>query len=169
MTPPLDSVEEFRVQSVNGEAEFGQSGGGYVNLVTKSGTNTFKGSAYDYLRNNDLDAHNTFQPSIPAYRQNQYGASLGGPVFFPKFLPKNTTKTYFFLNYEALRLYQNSSSLGIVPTAAQLTGNFSGFNPIYDPNTTIPDPAKPGQYLRTQFPGNQIPTSEYQCRFISLC
>ncbi len=160
ITPPLDSVEEFRVQSVNGEAEFGQSGGGYINVVTKSGTNTFKGSVYDYLRNNDLDARNTFQPSIPAYRQNQYGASLGGPVFFPRILPKSRTKTYFFLNYEALRLYQNSSSLGIVPTAAQLAGDFSGFNPIYDPYTTIPDPAKPGKYLRTQFPGNQIPASE---------
>jgi hypothetical protein len=96
-TPPQDSVQEFRVVNNSFGAEYGRALGGIVNIVTKSGTNTLHGSAYDYLQNDALDARSLLQPAPhpKALRQNQFGGSLGGPI--------RKDKTFFFLNYEGQR------------------------------------------------------------------
>ena len=159
MTPPLDSIREFRVQSINADAEFGQYSGGHINLVTKSGTDKFHGSVYEYLRNDALDARNTFQPVVPAYRQNQYGFSLGGPIYIPKIYPYKS-KSWFFLSYEGFKLRQAGSTLGTVPTTQELAGNFSGIaNLIYNPFSTAPSSSNSAQVTRQPFSGNQIPVS----------
>lgn len=151
IAPSIDAISEFKVQSHSDQAEFGGVSGGVVNIATKSGTNTFHGSAYEFLRNDALDARGFFSPKKPTLRQNQFGATLGGPVL------KN--RTFFFLSYEGYRQNNQASSLYIVPTPAQLSGNFQGSKPIYNPFTTRPDPANPGHFLRDAFAGNLIPTS----------
>jgi len=156
LTPPLDAIKEFRVQSINNDAEFGASSGGYVNMATKSGTNSLHGTVYEYLRNNKLDARNTFQPKIPTFRQNQFGFSAGGPFYIPK-VYDGRNKAWFFLSYEGFRYRKARSSISQVPTEAQRQGDFTGFNPIYDPFTTRPDPDHPGEFIRDAFAGNQIP------------
>lgn len=158
LSPPVDAIQEFRVQSVNADAELGGGGGGFVNLVTKSGTDRLHGTAYDYLRNNVLDARNTFQPTIPVFRQNQFGFSVGGPVVLPK-LYNGKSKTWFFGSWEGFRRRQASSGLSRVPTDAQRGGNFAGFSTIYDPFTTRRNPANANQWLRDPFASNVIPST----------
>ncbi len=158
LNPPVDAIQEFRVQSVNSDAELGGGSGGFINLVTKSGTDKFHGTAYDYLRNNVLDARNTFQPSIPVFRQNQFGFSVGGPVYIPK-VYKQKSKTWFFASYEGFRRRQASSGLGRVATEAQRAGDFTGSPTLFDPVTTRPNPDVPGRFLRDPFPGNRIPSN----------
>ena len=158
LTPPIDSIQEFQVQSINNDAEFGSSSGGYVNMVTKSGTNQLHGSLYDYLRNNALDARHTFQPRVPIFRQNQFGFSVGGPVHIPKVYTEKS-KTFFFVAYEGFRFRQARSGISLVPTQAQRQGNFAGFNTIYDPFSTRPDPQNPDGFARDPFPNNQVPGS----------
>lgn len=158
LNPPVDAIQEFRVQSVNSDAELGGGSGGFINLVTKSGTDKLHGTAYDYLRNNVLDARNTFQPSIPAFRQNQFGFSVGGPVYIPKVYTKKS-KTWFFASYEGFRRRQAASGLGRVATESQRAGDFTGFPAIYDPSTTRANPDSPGRFLRDPFPSNRIPSN----------
>ncbi|HEY3458649.1 MAG TPA: carboxypeptidase regulatory-like domain-containing protein [Bryobacteraceae bacterium] len=151
IAPSIDAIAEFKVQSHSDQAEFGGVSGGVVNIATKSGTNTFHGSAYEFLRNDALDARGFFSPRKAPLRQNQFGATLGGPIL------KN--KTFFFFSYEGYRQTDQASRLYIVPTPAQLGGDFRGSKPIYDPFTTTLDPANPGRYRRDPFTGNQIPAS----------
>ncbi len=158
LNPPVDTIQEFRVQSVNSDAELGGGSGGFINLVTKSGTAKLHGTVYNYLRNNELDARNTFQPSIPAFRQNQFGFSLGGPVYIPKLYPQKN-KTWFFASYEGFRRRQAASGLGRVPTEAQRGGDFTGFASLFDPFTSRANPANANQFLRDPFPGNRIPSA----------
>ncbi len=158
LSPPVDAIQEFRVQSVNADAELGGGSGGFINLVTKSGTDKLHGTAYNYLRNNVLDARNTFQPSIPVFRQNQFGFSLGGPVVLPK-IYNGRGKTFFFASYEGFRRRQAASGLGLLPTPNQRTGDFTGFNAVFDPATTRANPANANQFLRDPFAGNRIPAS----------
>jgi len=112
---PVDGLQEFRVQSSTYSAEYGRSPGGQFSLGTRAGTNVLHGGAFDYLRNNFFDANDWFndhygQP-IPALRQNDFGGTLGGPVFIPK-LYNGEDRTFFFVAYEGLRLQQ--------PTAATI-------------------------------------------------
>lgn len=158
LSPPVDAIQEFRVQSLNSDADLGGGSGGFINLVTKSGTDRLHGTLYDYLRNNVLDARNTFQPTIPAFRQNQFGFSIGGPVLIPK-VYKGKSRTWFFASYEGFRRRQASSGLGRVPTEAQRGGDFTGLPAIYDPLTTRVNPANPNQFLRDPFPSNRIPSN----------
>ncbi|MFN7935714.1 MAG: carboxypeptidase regulatory-like domain-containing protein [Bryobacteraceae bacterium] len=158
LNPPVDAIQEFRVQSVNSDAELGGGSGGFINLVTKSGTAKLHGTAYDYLRNNKLDARNTFQPSIPAFRQNQFGFSVGGPVYIPKLYPQKN-RTWFFVSYEGFRRRQAASGLGRVATEAQRNGDFTGQPVLYDPVSTRVNPDTPGRFLRDAFPGNRIPAN----------
>lgn len=151
IAPSVDALAEFKVQSHSDQAEFGGVSGGIVNIATKSGTNQFHGSAYEFLRNDALDARGFFTASKPPLRQNQFGATLGGPVV--------KDKTFFFFSYEGYRQQNQSSSLYIVPTPAQLGGDFRGSKPIYNPFSTRPDPANPAVNLRDPFPNNQIPAS----------
>lgn len=154
--PPIDAVQEFAVQTSQYSAEFGHSGGGVINMALKSGTNQIHGFAYDYFKNNDLNATNTdftgTFPKAPALHQNRFGGGAGGP------LKKN--KYFWFLDYEGLRSPGSTVSQTATPTQAEKQGNFSqaGFN-IYDPTTAQPNPNNPSQLTRTQFPNNVIPTT----------
>ncbi len=148
IVPPLDSVQEFRIQSSAGSAEYAQSGGGAIDVLTKSGTRTLHGGAFEFLHNDATDARNYFDdPTLPrsVFRQNQYGGSVGGP------LPAKLG--FFFVSYEGLRGESARSTLHIVPDAAIRTGDFTGRNPIFDPLNLDASGA------RLPFPGNIIPAS----------
>jgi outer membrane receptor protein involved in Fe transport len=141
LVPTQDVVQEFRVSTSNVSAEFGGYGGGVVQISTKSGTNQFHGTAYEYFRNDALDANDWFSNNaglgkVPLH-QNQYGANLGGPVL------KN--KLFFFFSWEHESLSSATPASYVMPTTAELNGDFSA-DPqiIYDPATGMP------------FPGNNI-------------
>src|ERR1700722_3338771 len=111
----VDAVQEFSVLTSNYSAEYGRTSGGVVNALTKSGTNSYHGDVYEYLRNSALDARNFFDPvQIPAFRRNQFGAALGGPIL--------KDRTFFFADYEGLRQNQGITSQAIVPSAAVRQG-----------------------------------------------
>jgi hypothetical protein len=165
--PSVEGIQEFKIQTNAYSAEYGRSGGGLVTLVTKSGTNDFHGSLYEFLRNSVFDANNFFQNRIgrnlASFKRNQFGASLGGPILIPK-LYNGKNKTFFFFDYEGQRILQAVPALQTVPSDLEKAGNFTQtFNAqgqmkvIYDPVTTRPDPANPGAFLRSPFPGNIIP------------
>jgi hypothetical protein len=160
--PPVDQVQEFNIQTNSFDAEYGHSGGAYVNVSTKSGTNQVRGTVYEFLRNDALNANSFFNNRQgirkPALRFNQFGAAVGGPLL------KN--RTFWFFNYEGQRSIRPSNSIFTVPTELQRRGDFSQtFNAagqlirIYDPFSTRPDPARPGSFIRDQFPGNVIPAN----------
>ena len=154
VSPSVDSVQEFKMETHNYSAEFGRSSGGQINVVTRSGSNVFHGSAYEFLRNSAIDARPFNNPrALPAFRRNQFGATLGGPVI------KN--RTFFFAAYEGFRRVEGQSNTQSVPTIGQRAGDFSGGPGIFDPASTQPDPADPTgkRLIRTQFPGNVIPAN----------
>ena len=149
LLPSIDSIQEFKVQANSFSTEFG-FGVAIVNAAIRSGTNSFHGSAFEFLRNNDLDATNFFTNTagLPKdlLHRNQFGGSLGGPI------KKN--KAFFFANYEGTREHRGHTLLGLVPTLAQRAGNFSGAgNPsvVFDPYAAV----------QTPFPNNQIPLSRF--------
>src|SRR3984893_15993543 len=118
--PSVEALEEFKVQTNAYSAEFGRGNGAIINATIKSGTNQFHGSVYEFLRNEKLDAKNFFDDpnaSIAPYKQNQFGFTLGGPIFH--------NRTFFFVDYEGLRIRQAQKLTSFVPTAAQRTGDFS--------------------------------------------
>jgi hypothetical protein len=161
VAPILDDIQEFKVQSHSDEAQFGGVLGGIINVVSKSGTNHFHGTAWEFLRNTALDAKNPLEAAASKLEQNQFGANFGGPVILPFYNGRN--KTFFFGSYEGFRRAQPSTGAFYnVPTPAELTGDFSallqGPNPIqlYNPFTTRPDPANPGSFIRDPFPNNNI-------------
>lgn len=156
--PILDDIQEFKVQSLNDEAMFGGVTGGIVNVVTQSGTNAFHGAAWEFFRNSALDARNPFLAKVSELHQNQFGGNIGGPVLLPKYNGRN--KTFFFLSYEQFHQILGGQNLYSVPTPAELAGDLSSQpQQIYNPFSTRPDPAKPGEYIRDPFPNNQIPQS----------
>jgi hypothetical protein len=117
--PSPDSVEEFRVLTNTFDAEYGRNSGAVVNVVTKSGTNRIHGDVYDYLRNRVLNAKGYFDTVKPAFIQNQFGGTLGGPI--------KKDRTFFFTSYEGRRVRQGKSGDTVaVPTDAERTGDFSG-------------------------------------------
>jgi Carboxypeptidase regulatory-like domain/TonB dependent receptor len=151
--PIVDAIQEFKVQTATFSAEFGQSAGGVVNASIRSGTDQIHGSVFEYLRNSWMDASPFFQPALtakPQFIQNQYGATIGGPII------KN--RTFLFFAWQSSRIDDASPQLGVVPTASELEGNFTGT--IYNPATTAPNPNGSG-YVRTPFPGNHIPASDF--------
>jgi hypothetical protein len=142
--PPIESLQEFSVSVSNYSAELGRTGGGVVQMTTKSGTNQFHGSAYEYFRNDALDARTFFAASKAKLRYNLFGASFAGPI--------RKDKTHFFFNYEGRRESRGSTLIHNVPTAAEKQGDFSGNSRV------IRDPEAPG---RPPFPGNRIPPSRF--------
>jgi hypothetical protein len=157
--PTIDDVLEFKVQSHNDEAQFGQVLGGIVNLATKSGSNSLHGSLWEFFRNDALDANNYFNPKTDL-KQNQFGASIGGPVILPHYNGRN--RTFFYGSYEGFRRRGSSSLLYVTPTAAQLGGDFSAVSSqLYNPYSTQPDPANPGSFINSPFmcdgSGNPLP------------
>ena len=143
--PNLESIGEFKVQVGNYSAEFA-SGGAVVNVITRSGGNQFHGSAFEFLRNNALDARQFFDARKPQFQQNQFGGALGGPI--------RRNKTFFFADYQGLRVHTASTSLITEPTAAMRSGNFSGVATLYDPATY-----NSATRARAQFSGNLIPAN----------
>jgi hypothetical protein len=150
--PTQDAIQEFKVQTNNLGPEYGRFAGGVINLSTKAGSNSFHGSAYEFLRNKVFDANDFFSARaglpVPAFTQNQFGVNVGGPVI------KN--KLFFFSSYEGYRLRKGNTLTTSVPTIAERGGDFSasGF-PIYDP-TTSTNCLSGGGACRTQFSGNSI-------------
>ncbi|HEY1757984.1 MAG TPA: carboxypeptidase regulatory-like domain-containing protein [Bryobacteraceae bacterium] len=146
LLPDPDMIQEFRVEQSGSSAQYGV-GGAFVNVVTRSGTNQFHGTAYEYLRNNDFDARNYFDVgAAPAFHQNQFGASVGGPI--------RRDRMFFFANYEGFRQIQPNDLYNLVPNANQIAGNFTADNQqLYNPY--VLDPSTPTGYAI--FPGNQIP------------
>jgi hypothetical protein len=173
VVPMVDAVAEFRVETNALKAEFGQTSGGVVNAVTKSGTNEFHGSLYHFLRNDSMDARNAFatQPDPrtgrikQVLRYNHFGGTVGGPVLIPK-LYNGKNKTFFFAGYEQWRWRSTGAPrIGTVATELERAGNFSATRtpqgaviPIYDPATTRPNPNGAG-FVRDLFPGNIVPAN----------
>lgn len=139
--PSIDAIQEFNVQTGNYSAQYGGNAGTSVNIQLKSGTNRFHGDLFDFLRNSAMDARNYFLPSpLPQniLKQNQYGATLGGPIV--------RDKTFFFLSYEGIRSIQQIPGTAVVLTPEQRRGDFSASTtPVIDPTTGA------------QFAGNVIP------------
>jgi len=162
LSPSPDAVMEFQVETSSYTADMGGAGGGQINIVTRGGTNAYHGTAYEFLRNNDMDATTFASMGNNHLVQNNFGASFGGPLL------RGGKKTFFFLNYEGLRLAQADAQILTVPTTAEIQGDFSMSNtPIYDPTTAVANPnynpnnpTGPNNYpyTRSQFPGNQIPS-----------
>ncbi len=161
-SPTLDSVQEVQLVRNSYDAQYGRSGGGVFSIVTKGGTNQFHGQGFEFLQNSVLDANNYFNNrggvARPFFGKNQYGGSLGGPIWPSK-------RLYFFGSYEGLRQGSPASQTNTVPTALQRQGDFSQtFNPdgslqvIYNPLSTRPNPNGSG-YIRDPFPGNKIPSN----------
>ncbi len=159
--PAVEGIQEFKVLTNNPGAEYSRSVGAVVVVTTKSGSNEFHGTLFEFLRNEKLDALNFFARTDapkPPFKLNQYGASLGGPVLLPKYNGRN--RTFFFANYEGYREVFGDTQLQTVPVAQIRTGNFAGVKAIYDPLTTRPNPAGGGN-LRDRFPGDIIPPSRF--------
>src|SRR5580698_3487241 len=118
IVPTLDSIAEFRILTSNFDAEYGEFSGGQINVVTKSGANTFHGDAFEFLRNTDLDARNFFSPTRGAFDQNQFGGTVGGPV--------RKNKIFFFADYQGTRSTQGIDTGQIpVPSLQDRSGNLS--------------------------------------------
>lgn len=141
LQPSVDAIQEFKIAANSYSAEYGRSGAGQVNVITRSGTNEWHGFAYDYLRNKVLDARNFFDGNEKSqYIRNQFGGGGGGPL--------KKDRTFVFANFDGLRERSGQSRLATVPTLAERNGDFSKSGaPIIDPFTGEP------------FPGNQIPAS----------
>jgi hypothetical protein len=139
--PSIDAIQEFKVLTGLYSAEYGRNAGGQVVVTGKAGTNTFHGLLYEYLRNQVFDAKNYFTPPgyTPNFKRNQFGGTVGGPI--------KKDKTFFFFNYEGLRIHQQLSSLTTVPAPAMLTGDFSSILPA----TQLKDP-----FTGAAIPGNRL-------------
>src|ERR1700733_10371571 len=159
--PSVDAVQEFAGETSNFAAEFGQSGGAVINLTMKSGTNQFHGSLYEYFSNDVLNAAEPYTANEtanggnykPASRRNDYGFTLGGPVWIPK-VYNGHDKTFFFFNFEQFKASEHNTLVDTVPTLAMRNGDFSGLpliptgvndpitgapifaNQIFDPNSS---------------------------------
>lgn len=176
LQPSIESVREFKVLTGSFSAEFGR-GAGVVSVSSKSGTNELHGNAFEFLRNDVLDARNYFNPKSqlkPPYRRNQYGVAAGGPIVLPK-IYDGKNRSFFFMDYFGMKERKGLTFVNTVPTSANRTGDFSGFTDssgnlirIYDPLTTRLNPAydstKPvsttnPQFLRDAFAGNIIPSN----------
>ncbi|MFB3778357.1 MAG: TonB-dependent receptor domain-containing protein [Bryobacteraceae bacterium] len=168
LIPSQDAVSEFRVQTNANSAEYGRYTGGVVNLASKSGTNEFHGSAYEFLRNRALNAGTFFANKTgagkPGFTQNQFGVSIGGPVI--------KDKIFFFGGYEGYRQRQAVLFLNTVPTELMTAGDFSDYRnasgaliPIYDPLTQCGAYGNPAcgtaTDQRSVFPGNKIPVNRF--------
>ncbi len=156
LRPSVESVQEFKIQTNLFAAEQGRNPGATVNVVTKSGTNEFHGSAYEFLRNDALDAREYFarpNAATPAFRQNQFGATLGGKII--------ENKLFFFGAYEGFRRRRENTFVSSVPTQAMRNGDFSAVRDIFDPFSTVADPSTSTGFRRDAFANRQIPQTRF--------
>ena len=162
LSPSPDAVKEFQVETSSYTADMGGAGGGQINIVTHSGSSQYHGTVYEFLRNGAMDASTFESMGNNHLVQNNFGASFGGPLF--------GKKTFFFVNYEGLRLAQADAQILTVPTQDEIMGDFSMSNVrIFDPTTAVKNPnfnpslpTGPSNfpYTRTQFLNNQIPSGQ---------
>jgi hypothetical protein len=161
--PSIDAIAEVKVLTSNYSAQYGKNGSGTVEVETKSGTNHFHGDLYEFLRNTDFNATPEFQSSVPAYHKNDFGFTIGGPVFIPGHYNTDKQKTFFFWSEEWRREVTPASgffSTTQVPTLAERTGNFSDVCP--GPNCPLEPALVDGvtnPLAGQAFPGNQVPVS----------
>jgi hypothetical protein len=154
LNPPLDSVQEVQIQQSYYSAEYGGAEGGMVRITTKSGTNQFHGTGYEYFRNETLDTRQFFAAAKSPDNYNLFGGSIGGPV--------RKDRLFFFADVEGTKQGNPSSGPLTVPTVAERSGNFQDTGTaIYDPSTTQLDPNNSGQYIRAPFPNDVIPSSVF--------
>jgi len=168
-SPSVDAVQEFAVDTNGFKAEFGHAGGGGFSFVSKSGTNDYHGNAYEFLRNDALDANRFFNNANrirrPVYKQHDFGGTIGGPVLIPK-VYNGRNKTFFFA---ALEYFRNRAGAPTrfytIPLPEMYQGNFANWKtrtgaliPIYDPNSTT---ASGTGFTRMPFSGNMIPTNRF--------
>jgi hypothetical protein len=152
--PIIDSIQEFKVESNSPPAEFGRFNGGVINLTTRSGSNVFHGTGFEFFRHDSLNARNYFQstnPVKPEYRRDQFGGVFGGPI--------RRNSTFFFVDYQGQRQAIARTVISSVPTALQRQGIFTeaiaGRVPVvYDPSTTVNN-------VRTPFPNNSVPEGRW--------
>src|SRR2546426_382000 len=146
--PSIDAIQEFKVQTNITSAEYGQAAGSNVNVAIKSGTNQLHGSLFEFLRNDKFDASDFFanyystpsNPAVkPAFRQNQFGGVIGGPVVIPH-VYNGHDKLFWLFNYEGLRIRRASTGVATVPTTTELSGDLQDQGDIFDPATTRTDP-----------------------------
>ena len=143
----VDAVDQVSVLGSNYPAEYGRTSGGIINAATRSGSNSFHGSVYEFLRNSAFDARNFFDAAIPPFRRNQFGGSLGGPI--------QKGRTFFFVDYEGLRQSLGVTTVDTMPSPAALAGNLcsvpSGVTPACTPASVLVDPKVP-RFLSDFFP-----------------
>lgn len=140
INPSVDSIEEFKIQKSMYAAEFGGKASALINVVTRAGTNSFRGSLFEFHRDDALDSPNYFRPvgaAVPPLNQDQFGATTGGPIL--------RDRTFFFASYEGLRMARSLTRTFTVPPASLRTGNFAGLGTICDP---LP-PARPASVSRS--------------------
>ena len=143
--PSVDSIQEFKIETHNLSAEFGRGGGAVVQVTTRSGANAYHGVLFEFLRNDKFDANNFFNSGNikPAYRQNQYGATFGGPI--------KADRTFFFASWQGTKIREKLTVLNVIPTPSMIGGDFP--TAIFDPAT------QDAAGNRLQFAGNKIPAS----------
>ncbi|HEX4486042.1 MAG TPA: carboxypeptidase regulatory-like domain-containing protein [Terriglobales bacterium] len=155
LKPPVDAISEFRIITHSANAEFGGALGSTTNIITRSGTNRFHGTLWEFLRNDDLDANNYFAQSKEPLKQNQFGAAAGGPI--------KTDRTFVFGFYEGFRNHQGETTLTTVPSLKQRTGDFSelcteGFSGGFCNN---PAHQLFNVFANAPYPNNQVPPEQF--------
>ena len=157
--PSIDAISEVKVLTSNYGAQYGRNGSGTVEVETKSGTSQFHGDVYEFVRNTDFNARNYFESTVPPYHKNDFGYTIGGPVFIPNHYNTDRQKTFFFWSQE----WRKESVPGqvfnvLVPSAAERAGNFTDLCSSPGGPAANPDcPHMPG--TNTPFPNNQVPIS----------
>lgn len=179
-SPPPDALEEFSVESHQTSAEASFAAGSTINIVTRSGNDQFHGSLWEFVRNNIFSTNGFFNNfyglKTPAYKQNQYGFFLGGPVFIPHLIDGRKSRTFFASYYEGLKFRRLATTSATVPDAAERGGNLSELlgpslgndclgrpiltKQLYDITTAVANAACPQGYVSNPFPGNIIPSSQ---------
>lgn len=151
--PIIDNISQIKFQSHSDEAQFGGTLGGIVNVVTKSGTNQFHGTLWEFFNKDSLNASNYFNPTRTPVTSNHFGGNLGGPVLLPHYNGRN--KTFFFVSYEGFRFSSSSESLLLTPTPAQLSGDMSNLEDLdeqlYNPYSSVPDDSYANGVFRAPF------------------
>lgn len=169
----VDAVQEFSVVTGNASADYGRTSGGVINAVTRSGQNQFHGSVYEFLRNSALDARNFFDgPQVPPFKRNQFGGSIGGPIYLPHFGEggpavgyNGKNRSFFFFDYEGLRQNLGTTTVLTVPSraarAGRLTAGTVTINPLVRPFLNIfplPNGPETGDFGTFSFASQAVTT-----------
>ena len=150
INPSVDSIEEFKIQKSMYAPEFGGKASALINVATRSGANAFRGTLFEFLRDDAFDSPNYFRPvgePVPPLRQNQFGGTLGGPIV--------RNRSFFFASFERLRMERSLTRAFSVPSMAERAGNFAGFAPICDP-LTIPTTGVCAPFADNRIPDGRI-------------